>query len=581
MTRSLSGLSVTAGRPRTLIRRHLPSLVAKRERQGFEDSDEEGTMAAFNHAEPLVAFTKQVRRARAATLVGLTLATAAEYWTSSGVSLVLTDLTGTLSASSDEASWALTVYTTAFAVAVALSHSLSLRFGNRRYLAACALLYASASIGCALSSDLEIFLVFRALQGFAGGAFLIRSFVFLAQQYEPRSRQLALVAYGISFFAVGRFAAPIVCGWLADVASWRLLFGVEAILMLAAALLFFHFTEEHWTVEVSTRTLDYPGVALLILGASTFQAVLSRGEIDGWFDSPVLASLFAVGVFANLCFTLWQLSPRNKQPLLHLAALRDRSTYASAVLGFALGILLAGSLYVLPLYLRGIETHSAYQTGVLLSIGGGVSVLVLCGFSIVGVLVARLGGKTVIALSLLVEMTSQLLFAHFLTTDTPNYLFWVPLALNGVFIALSVPVIGIVAFGDVKDSHISNVRALYYSFRQLGASVGVTCAAVLIDRRMTFHSSRLLDALATRNLTIVGPAVQNLASSALVAAVRRQSAVLSYADVFLVMSGVAFVTLLLVPLLPAMSRAPAPQPTPASATSQSSLAVMTEPRKAL
>jgi MFS family permease len=138
-------------------------------------------------------------RDRTATRVALCLATAAEYWTSTGVSLILTDLTGTLIASSDEASWALTVYSTAFAVSVALSHRLSHFFGNRRYLASCVFLYAVTSIGCALSIHLGSFLFFRALEDFAGGAFLVRSFVFLSQQYDPKSRSIALTAYGISF----------------------------------------------------------------------------------------------------------------------------------------------------------------------------------------------------------------------------------------------------------------------------------------------------------------------------------------------------------------------------------------------
>jgi len=67
---------------------------------------------------------------RVATVVALTLASAAGTWTTSGVSLSLTDLTGTLSASSDEASWALTVYMSAFAVSIALSHRLSVRLGT-------------------------------------------------------------------------------------------------------------------------------------------------------------------------------------------------------------------------------------------------------------------------------------------------------------------------------------------------------------------------------------------------------------------------------------------------------------------
>jgi EmrB/QacA subfamily drug resistance transporter len=502
---------------------------------------------------------------RTATLIALALATSAENWTTSGVSLTLTDLTGTLSASSDEASWALTVYTTAFAIGVALSHHLSLNFGNRRYLTACASLYAVASCGCALSPDLQTFLFFRAIAGFAGGAFLVRSFVFFTQKYPIRERAIALVMYGITFFAIGKLLSPIVSGWFADTISWRYLFSISMFLSVIAAILFARNTEEHWLEGERKGKSDIIGALLLITGAGCLQTVLSRGEIDGWFESPTLIVFFVAGILGNLFFILWELSPWNSDPLVDVAFLRDRSSLAGAVLGFAVGILLAGSLYVIPQYLRSLEAHSAFQTGLLLSIGGASAVLVLCGFGAVSVLITRLGGGGVLVIALLVEMTSQLLFAHYLTPDTPDRFLWLPLALNGVFIALSVPTLGIVAFAQINDIQSSNARALYYGCRQLGASVGVTCAAVLIDRRMSLHSSRLLDAFAGRDSSILGASPAMLSSQALAGAVRRQSTVLSYTDVFLGMTLIAAVTLLFVPLLPSPpSQEPLPGAEPKS-----------------
>ena len=495
-------------------------------------------------------------RYRTATLVALCLATAAEYWTSSGVSLVLTDLTGTLSASSDEASWALTVYSTAFAVSIALSHRLSHYFGNRRYLANSALLYAITSVGCAFSVHLAPFLFFRALQGFAGGVFLVRSFVFLSQQYDPKSRSIATTTYGISFFFIGRMISPVVCGWMADSISWRLLFGVPTLLMCVAALLFFRHTSDRWTDAQEPYRLDLLGVLLLVSGAGCIQAVLSRGEIDDWFGSPHIVVLLTIGIAANLAFLLWQVSPINAAPLLDLNFLKTRAMYSAAVVGFALGILLAGSLYVIPQYLRNIESHSALQTGMLISLSGGASVAILCSFGVISALVVRVGAKTVLAFALVIEMVSQLLLAKHLTTDTPDYLLWVPLALNGVFIALSVPILGTAAFARLRSEEISSARAIYYGFRQFGASSGVTLAVVLIDHRMTLHSVRLFDNMFNRNLVSIGAAVDlssGTATRALANAVRLQSSVLSFADVFYVMAAFAGLTLLLVPLLPSLA----------------------------
>ncbi len=53
---------------------------------------------------------------RGITLIALSLATGVEQWTGSGLSVTLTDLTGSLGASADEASWAVTLYSSMFAV---------------------------------------------------------------------------------------------------------------------------------------------------------------------------------------------------------------------------------------------------------------------------------------------------------------------------------------------------------------------------------------------------------------------------------------------------------------------------------
>ena len=253
-------------------------------------------------------------RGRTATLLALTLAASAETWTTSGVSLTLTDLTGTLSASADEASWALTVYMTSFSVSVALSHRLSLRYGNRRYLAFCAGLYALASVGCMLSPNLSIFLTFRAIAGFAGGVFLVRAFVFFTQQFDMASRIKPTVTFAIVYFLLGRVVSPMACGWLADVASWRYIFLPETLVMLIAAWTFHRHTADHWVTEPTREPIDTLGIALLIVGAVFVQAALSRGEIDGWFESSTLVVCLVVGLAGNILFAVWQLSSKNRYP---------------------------------------------------------------------------------------------------------------------------------------------------------------------------------------------------------------------------------------------------------------------------
>lgn len=506
---------------------------------------------------------QSVRWQRSATLLAFALACCAEYWTTASVSLTLTDLGGTLSASSDEASWALTIYTTAFAVAIALSHRLSVFFGNREYLGACALLYATASVGCALSPNLPVFLIFRAVQGFAGGIFLVRTFVFFTQRIEVEHRASIAVSFFIEVLLIGRLIPYIASGWLADNINWRLQFVFPALFMFAAAGLFLAFTSDYWRLADNTgERVDLLGTGLLVTGAAALQTALSRGTIDDWFGSSFITTCFVVGILGNALFVLWQLSPRNQAPLLDLRYMRERSVYAGGILGFALGLLLSGSLYVIPQYLRTVESHSALQTGMLLSISSAGAAVSLWLLQFVQPLVRRLGSRLILAIAFLTAMISELMFAQFLTPDTPDHLLWIPLFLNGAFIALSVPTLGGAAFALVKEQETSSARAIFYGLRQFGTSVGVTVAVVLIDRRSSLHSGRLLETFYGRSLAVIAQTsdLSPEALKGLEAVIRKQSLVLSFADIFNVMAIIAGISLLAIPLLPALKPTSAATP---------------------
>jgi hypothetical protein len=159
-------------------------------------------------------------------------------------------------------------------------------------------------------------------------------------------------------------------------------------------------------------------------------------------------------------------------------------------------------------------------------------------------------------------MVSELMFARLLTPDTPDYVLWIPLLLNGVFIALSVPTLGGAAFALVTEQETSSARAIFYGLRQFGTSVGVTIAAVLVDRRSALHSGRLLEGFFSRSLASISQ-TSELSGEGLKAfegVIRKQSLVLSFSDVFYVMAGIAALSLLTIPLLPI----PKPRPSPAA-----------------
>jgi DHA2 family multidrug resistance protein len=509
-----------------------------------------------------VRFT-QTERGRSAVLLAFTVAMGMELWTGSGMSLVLPFLTGTLSASADEASWLITVYATAFAVSIAMSHRLASYFGNRNYLVTSCLTYAVTSLGCALSPWLALMLVLRAVQGFAGGAFLVRTIVFFRHDYnQPRERLRASLIFCGLMYIPGRVIGPIVSGYMTDTIGWQWMFIPTAVAMTICAWVFHRYTAERIKGDTEKIRFDFPGFFLLLAGMSSLQVVLSRGEVDDWFESPFICISTIAAIFGFALFAAWQMMRANRHPLLDLHQLRfNRAVLGSTVVGVAIGALLGGPLYVLPQFLRVLGRHSATQTGCLLAINGAAAAI-LFGLPQARTWMLRIGGRLGLALILLTQAAAMLLFAHYMTSDTPDYDLWLPLILFGVYMSVGFPAVVTWAYRRSRAHFASNGFALYFGSRQVGMTIGVALSTILIDRRMALHSARLEEAFYARNTAVLGYVPGLSSPSALLhlaGAIRQQALALAYADVFVVMAVLSLATILFLPLLPPRNQAVRPR----------------------
>jgi len=125
-------------------------------------------------------------------LLGLGLTTWMEFYTYDGVNLVLPDMAGTFGVSQDQASWILTTYISALLFSVPLSIWMAGRVGYLRYIIGSTVVFAVASVGCALTPDFETLLIWRAIQGFAGAGLTMwwRASVYMLLPGPQRSGSL-------------------------------------------------------------------------------------------------------------------------------------------------------------------------------------------------------------------------------------------------------------------------------------------------------------------------------------------------------------------------------------------------------
>jgi MFS family permease len=144
------------------------------------------------------------------------------------------ELRETFDASSGAVGWGFTIYFIPFAIFLLASGTLGERWGRRRTVRATFLLYAGASIVCALAPNLTVFLIGRGIQGLAN-AFITPLLLAGLADIVPADRFGRSVGIYGTFQALGGGIAPIVGGLAAEV-DWRWAFVAAALLAATLAI---------------------------------------------------------------------------------------------------------------------------------------------------------------------------------------------------------------------------------------------------------------------------------------------------------------------------------------------------------
>ena len=97
----------------------------------------------------------------------------------------------------------------------------------------CILFFTAASVACGLAPNLFFLIVFRILQGLAGGALLPTSQTLIYEQFPKEKAGMAGAIFGMSVM-IGPTLGPTLGGYLTDNYGWRSIFNINLPLGLLA-----------------------------------------------------------------------------------------------------------------------------------------------------------------------------------------------------------------------------------------------------------------------------------------------------------------------------------------------------------
>ena len=222
------------------------------------------------------------------TVAALGLAVGLVLADSSVVILALPDILDRFNVAIDSVAWVLTLFNLVMAIAAVPAAMLSRRIAPGRVCSAGLLLFAGASLGCALSPSFTWLLTFRGLQAIGGAAAVCAALELLSTVMRYESRAVAVwAAAGI----VGAAAGPAIGGALTQLISWEAIFFVQVPLALIA-LVFVPRDVPASHAGSPGRPAIGPNLSLALLSAALTAALflIVLLLINGWGHTPLAAA---------------------------------------------------------------------------------------------------------------------------------------------------------------------------------------------------------------------------------------------------------------------------------------------------
>jgi DHA2 family multidrug resistance protein len=468
----------------------------------------------------------------------------------------LTQIQGGLSASPDEISWVQTSYLIADVVMVPLSGTLSRLLSTRVLFVTAALGFTGASALCAAATSLGQMIVFRAMQGFAGGAMMPLVFPVIYTKF--RMPQLATVMVMISLILnMSSTLGPTIGGFLTDTWSWHWLFLVNlapGIVVAVTVWLLIDIDKPEWSL---LRHFDLTGLILMALFLGGLQYALQEGPRWDWLSDGTILAAVVVSSIAS-AFFFWRVLTYH-QPIVDLRAYTNRNFALGSFYTFVVGTGMYGTTYLIPLFLAQVRGFSSLQIGETVVVTG----LAQLAMSPISPLLAR---KMDLRLMLSIGI-GLFAVAMYLTAGLTNQAGFVelflPQVLRGMALMMCYIPANLIALSSVPQDKLKNAAGLYNLNRDLGGAIALATIGTLMNNRLHFHWNRLIEAInparpavqhyldmQANHLAPLVPGDTGLAAVKLLAKlVAREALVLTYNDAIMLIGGVFVAALVMMPLV--------------------------------
>jgi len=470
------------------------------------------------------------------------------------LNVALPHVQGSLSASQDQIAWALTSYIVCAAIMMPLTGWLAGRFGIKYIFLVSVTGFTIASASCGAAASLNELVIFRALQGLAGAGLIPLSQATLLQINPPERHGHAMAVFGAGTI-LGPIMGPMLGGWLTQDYNWRWVFYINLPVGVLCALGILVFIRPGRNVH--REPFDFLGFATLSLGVGALQLMLDRGELKDWFHSTEIWIEATIAGLGFYLFTVHTVTTGDRS-FLNRELLKSPNFIAGTLLMFAVGLIMTGTLALLPTMLQQLMNYPALTTG-LVTAPRGLGTMVA--MFVVARLINRVDNRLIILFGFLLTAVSMWQMSRFSLTMGPE-----PVIISGIIqgfgLGCTFVPLNIIALSTLPRHILTQGTAIRSLMRNLGGSIGISILVATLAENTQIVHSRLVEGLRPDNPMAQAPFLHAPFSlttpsgiAALNAEVTRQAAMVGYINDFKLMMIIALAALPLLLLLRETGRA--------------------------
>ena len=478
-------------------------------------------------------------------LITITVITCAimELIDTSIVNVATRQIAGNLGATIEETAWVITAYAISNIIIIPLTGFLSNIFGRKVYFTASVILFTVASYLCGASGSIYMLVFWRFVQGIGGGALLATAQTVLVETFPPEEVDKANGIFGAGI-VMGPTLGPVLGGYLTDNFSWGWIFYVNIPIGIIATFLSWKYIKG--TKSPLVGKVDYWGILFLIIGVGSLQMVLEEGERKDWFNSDFIRTFFVLSIGGIIAFIIREFVAKN--PVVDLRVLKNRNVVIGCIMSMAFGVAIYCSVFLYPVFVQAFLGWNATRTGLLILPSSFLTGMLM------GLNATLLQKGVSLKILVTVGFTAVIgyeFITYFLATPQSGEWDWFwPQMIRGFgFGFIFVPVAGLTLSG-LKGQAIAQASGLSNMLRLLGGAIGIAVINTFVTRRFAVHRNDLMS-----NVSLYNPEAnerfyglirgfqsqgkslyeaEKMASAAIEGTVSFQSAVMSYAEGFLV-----------------------------------------------